>query len=878
VLCAPSSVYYKPAGQRAQRVTYLAVDNDATKKTEVVSFVEQTPSDSSDLGPETHARTAYPLRKKPVAAIYALASHSDNTDLGAALDICVVYADGSVESVSGDLKDKRWDADAAQAVALTEGATSQPLGDVEYATVTDVEKARRGLLKSRDDALAAILGSALTTDLADLNVPLLVLATASQGDRHIRIFALPSRSKHLLTTTHPGLRHLLTHRLPTSSTAAASSEPAAFSLHASTGKLHQLLDGKLTTFDFSGTVPTVLSCLTSRAQPYTSFVRVSPTLLMASDSSICGLYDAKYTALQGQLLLTSESVDSSPGKRKRIDGPPAALDFVAFFSDLGLAVAISENNLVGLQVNTSAPAYKKSKSGDSLLINSLAKGFSETEETTAEQEAALTAWKEKVDTFLVSGDINALEKFIAAELDITGVAPPKHRSNKSKKHDRNYQSVNTEHRIESDGVEIASGDQSTGAQSSRKAPQEWDLRNAALLAQKTDPRKAQYMLSNMFAWRSELSPDQSPITVLFFAPNIFKWLAFTGYLTAEAVSRALSSTSLSSAQVKPGDILVALNELDPEMHIMHLLLSLPVHIPIEDVCIALRTLIRSLDDPKPNLIAKLISSGGLDTSALPPALATEDEAGALEAAEADLNYTLAQLENGLGVRSTSLRTVFHRLNAFPTATIISALRTHLQQQHLIFFIQLLRVELADGGWTTPYQDETISPRVHDLRDGERVADNSLLIISRLLAAGIDAIGLQGWMVPPSTDKDNVIAVLAAETSAALEGAYEAAELGIYLSDFERFATAVRDQVRDEKKDARLAGKVDAVKRPGFEDVGALLQDEAAADPIMPLGGKVAKTDKMLVRSGGREQKKSKSLLGKEISMKVGKYSFERIRV
>ena len=47
---------------------------------------------------------------------------------------------------------------------------------------------------------------------------------------------------------------------------------------------------------------------------------------------------------------------------------------------------------------------------------------------------------------------------------------------------------------------------------------------------------------------------------------------------------------------------------------------------------------------------------------------------------------------------------------------------------------------------------------------------------------------------------------------------------------------------------------------------------------MPMGGKVVKIEKMLMRSGGREQKKSKSLLGKEQSMRVGKYSFDRIRV
>ena len=318
--------------------------------------------------------------------------------------------------------------------------------------------------------------------------------------------------------------------------------------------------------------------------------------------------------------------------------------------------------------------------------------------------------------------------------------------------------------------------------------------------------------------------------------------------------------------------MLAINELDPEMHIMHLLLTLPVHLSLTDLCVALRTLVKSLDDPKPGLISKLITTGGLSTSLLPSSLAIEDEAGALDAAEADLDYAIAQLENGLGVRSTSLRLVFHRLNAFPTKSIIDALRTHLQQQHLTFFIQLLRVELADGGWTTRYLDPIISPRVHDLSGAERPADNALKVMCNLLACGIDAIGLQGWMVPPSAEKDSVIETLRAETSAALEGAHEAAEMGIYLGDFERFAAAAREAAKEEKKETRAAAKVDAVKRPGFEEV------KEGLDPILPLGGKVVRVEKMLLRSGGREQKKSKGLLGKEISMRVGKYSFDRIIV
>lgn len=882
ILCAPYSVYCKPAGQKALRVTYVAISNDAEKKSEIVAFAEEALSDSSDLSVEKQVKTIYSLPKKDVFAIYALASHSDNKDLASALDLCVVYTDGSLDSLSGDLGTKRWDADAAQAVALAQGASSQAFGQIEYATVTDVEKARKGLLKSREDALAVVLGSDVTTTSAALNIPLLVLSTVSEGARYFRIFALPSRSKDLISSVHPALRHLLSHELPKSASAATPSDSATFSLHASSGRLQQLLDGVLTTFDLSGTVPSVMSQLSNPTRPYNTFVRLSPALVMAADASVCGLYDTKYSSLQGQLPLSGETVENSPGKRKRAGCETTTLDFVAFFSDLGLAVAISKSNLVGLQVNVSAPVYKKSKLGTSLLINSLGKGSEASNVESEADAAALSRWKDQVDSLLIEGSIDALERFLAAELDTTGAGPRPVKPTKRGKHNKDKPAEKLKD-AEGETKENKADDsadnktQQLTITSQAGASQAWNFRNVASLVQKTNRRKALYLLSRMFAWTGNSSQDQASISFIFFAPNIFKWLALTGYLTTTMIERALQQSNATlpaaaSAKIHSGDIMRALNELDPEMHIMHEYLSWPVYIELDEVAIALRTLVKSLDDPKPGLISKLITSGALDTTSLPSALATSDEQGALEAAEADLHYATAQLENGLNVRSTSLRTVFHRLNSFPPSSIVAALKTHLQQNHLTFFIQLLRVELADGGWTTGCLDPIVSPRVNELSDSERPTDNSLTIISNLLSCGVDAVGLQGWMVPPSQEKDDVIELLRAETSAALEGAHEACEMGSYLGDFERFAMLLKEQAKEERREGRNAAKVDAIKKPGFEEVKEVL------DPILPMGMKVHKIEKMLVRSGGREQKKSKSLLGKERSMRVGKYSFDRIRV
>lgn len=858
-------------------MTYAAITNDAEKKTQIVSFVEDIKTDDSGLTALAPAKSMFSLPSSKVFAIYPLASHSDKTDLASALDICIVYIDASVEAISGDLATKRWSANASQAIALAQGTAAHSTGQVEYATVTDVEKARKGLLKSREDALAIV--DITTSDRDTPNIPLLVLTTLSDDVRNLHVFALPARSRDLTSTTQPGLRHLLSYQLPstpssTSATTASPSDTATFSLHASTGKLQMLLGGSLTTFDLSTTLPTTLSALPPRPDPYTSFVRLTPALVLASDSTACAMYDIKYNSLQAQLHLTAGPADLSSGKRKRSEGDSTALEFVAFFSDLGLAVATSGSTLVGLQVDVSAPAYKRSRSGTSLLINSLGKGVEQ--ERNPSLNAEFSLWKDQVDSLLSTGSIDFLERFLVAELE--SASSKSRKTNNQQYIDASAASANIEQSEDSSNekaVQLVS----------QQTSQAWDFENVERLAQRTDRRKALYLLSRMFTWDEDASRERSSLTFVFFSPNIFKWLALTGYMTASTIERALreseaSSPATASTKAFPGDIIRALNELDPEMHIMHEYLSWPIFIDIDQVTLALRSLIKSLDDPHPNLISKLISTGAMDTSSLPSALAASDEQGALDAAEEDLRYAAAQLESGLDVRSTSLRTVFTRLHAFPPTSITSALKSHLTQPHLTFFIQLLRVELADGGWTTRHLDFAIPPRVAELSsssgddDSSRPADGSLSIISNLLSRGVDAVGLQGWMIPPSAEKDSVIKTLRAETSAALEGAHEASELSVFLSDFERYARNLAASQKEHRKVSRQAArKVDVVRKPGFEE-----RREEVVDSVLPVGMKVQKTERMIARSGGREQTKSKALLGKERSMRVAKYSLDRIRV
>lgn len=837
LLCAPCSIYRKITGRKAaQRVTYAVLGHTTGKKTEVICFTEDTIADSTDLSADQQVKTSYqlPTTTSTVFAINALASHSDNDTLGLALDIAVTYVDGSVECIAGDLQQKRWDADAARAIVMAESDAVPSSVKVEYATITDVTSARKGLLKSREDALALIGGAVSLDTTPELNMPLLAMVTVDeQNTRRLNLFSLPSRSKDMITSAHQGLRYLFSYELP----ATPSSDKATFSLQSSAGKLHQLLSGVITTYDLSGTVPRVLSVLTPHTHSHQSFVRISAALVLAAESTSCAIYDTKYSSLQAALSLESDPLESAGDKRKRTDGATeGSLDFVTFFSDLGLAVAVSGNALVGLQINLSATAYKKSKANTSLLINSLGKGAKKalvaapnSEESSQEWES----WKETVDS-LVDSDVAALERFLAAELELASTS--KHQAQDVEEQD------DADNRL-------------------------WPVRDSRFLVQKTERRKAVYLLSKMFAWNETTNDDQNSISMNFFAANIFRWLAVTGYISAIAVERALRETGAiqtTAQRVRPGDIMRAVNELDPEMHVMHEWLSWPVYLEIEEVIVALASLVKSLQGPSPAAVAKLITSKNEESG---NELETTIEAET-DAAEADLEFALSALDTGLSVRSASFRTVFTRLHSFPSRSIVERLRTHLAPREVVFFIQILRIELADGGWTSKYTEDEIASRPED---SGSPSDHSIAIISNLLNCAIDAIGTSGWLVglsgDPDLQTDNMLETLVAETSAALETCIEACSFGVFLNDFERFSNTIRASQKQTK-----ITKVDPIKTPGFEET------PLAVDPILPLGYKTqGPADKMRMTSTGQVEK-SRGLRGKELSMRVGKYSLDRIVV
>jgi hypothetical protein len=101
--------------------------------------------------------------------------------------------------------------------------------------------------------------------------------------------------------------------------------------------------------------------------------------------------------------------------------------------------------------------------------------------------------------------------------------------------------------------------------------------------------------------------------------------------------------------------------------------------------------------------------------------------------------------------------------------------------------------------------------------------------------------------------------LRAETSAALEGIHEATFMKGLLGEFLRYGHRKENEYKPAGANKPLL--------------------EVKTQTVLPLGLKVeTPITPIRTNAGGQIKVKSKRLLGLEISMKVPKYSFERIRI
>ncbi|KAF2088055.1 hypothetical protein K490DRAFT_40620 [Saccharata proteae CBS 121410] len=887
----PFSVYTKSNKQRpARRFTYATIrDTSSSSKKQVICFAE----DVQRIPVGTPEKTSYNLsaESSDVVSIDVLALQSSSKKDDETHEVVVLFADGHIQSLSADLKTEKWNS--------TVRSSSEPSVDsiaVEYATYIDAATARRGLLKSREDVVASIdSANDERPDLLESTVLLFLVTRTEQNTRCIRLLCVRPKMTGGLTINRPSVQNLLTLDLPRASVESEEAQPT-FSLHASTGLLYHLVSGSIVTYDFSSTVPRVRSELTVPGSPFQTFARISSTLLLAATANSCGIYDMKYNSAQAVIPWGTASSEEVRGKKRRQSGSSTSyLKLLSYAPESGLVLGLTEDELIGFQISSALTSSKRAKTRGGMLIHSIGKGVGH---ATTKMQApekipyplgvclinatgASSEWqqaRDQLDACIGNHDIRGFEELFSREVGIpleTDV-------------DTDAMLKDTPGEAEGDddkpmtngaGEKDAETNGNTGEDSDAELP-EWVFPETAWdVNLQTKRYKALYLLSKIFKLASPSSAvdgsveKERMLTIDFFAPNAFQWLIWTGFLTTDLIRQAIrhiSSADVPVDRITAAEVVSAVVDFDSDMHMLCNVLKGHPRLDVDFIAHAVKVLIQSLDNtPLPELKQHLLTDGAEDTTA-GAEVSNQDFDKEADAAATDLSHAFSTLENGLLVRSHSLLEALTKLHTFPASTITQALRQTLTQHEIIFLIQILRIELQDGGWTSRYVDAAASSA-----DAGDPSDRAVILIADLLGCALDSIGAGGWLsassVNPADGSDELLHSLRLEISAALEGIHEAAFMKGLLNDFLRYGWRRKTAPQPSSKtQLKKHGKPAAIALPG---------QDSSERKILPLGftveGKVPDTK---VELSGDVKQMSKRDRGQHISMRVGKYSMERIDI
>lgn len=769
------------------------------------------------------------------------------------------FENGDVVCLSADLSTVRWVANLRAA-----GSQKDETFKIENVSVSTARNVVRGLLRSREDITALLsTDSSDASDLLELTQILCVIGQSANGSRSLQLLQVQPRNADLPSTQLQPLKHLLSASLPKpSSILLRTDSTATYSLHATSGALHILVDGGIISYDLSGTVPKITSELLLSEAKIDSFSRISQDIVFTTAPGSCRVFDVKYSSLQAYLSLGPAPASDDASKKRKHAQPEsetsATPQVVAYYAELGLVVAVRDDELLGMQYG-GTNARKRVKTEGTLLIDALGKGIAKPK--AGAESAKWADRKEKLDRYASKSKIAKFEGVLASCL---GIPLEKKTDAQSKQENEEQGGPLTNGVGPSIPKEDAKVVEKVDDEASEDQLRKWNIPTAIPESQRQSHRQhALYALSKIFKF------EGSTLKVAFFPPNVFQWLLQIGHLTKESIRRAHLDESPELAHTIPkitdGDIVKAIVAFDPELHLLSAMLNHKHFLPIGEVVEAIRLLTQSLDD-KPSTAddtPQLLTNGTVPETAMD--IDTE-----LDAATTEVDHALTVLDNGITLRSNTLRPALTRLHTFPAPLISSTLRSVLPRRDLESLIRLLHFELKNGGWSSQY--DFIPSSDTDAPD-DSPDDHAVTIIASLLSSTLDAIGAGAWLAgvrnaDASDDGKDIIDALHADTSEALNGFWEARYMRGLLGEFLRYASNLPKSNKPSVKSLENQSK--PFEMPGVKE------DDL---PMLPLGGKgdmgIEKTKQ---GKGGKREERSKREIGMLISKKVPKYSFERIVV
>jgi hypothetical protein len=832
----PCSIFTSDkAKHTAARRTYVGVLDTASGRQSSICCFEQT-KNGSDWSNITKLSTPT-VSSLPIVLIDGLKATKDGSSDPDTYDIIVVYEDGTVQCLDKRLGSTIW---TRSLVAGLNRKNKYETQTIRHAFLTTADELQ-SLLDKRKDVLWRMLpyGNQDKTRLEHHTVLCAISAGDSKVASDIILSAIAPRKPSLTNIDNP-IHNLDVWKLPSTLFSNVSPSSITWSLNSQAGLLQVASPSALVSLTLTGNTAQVASIL-EQSLTSGSHVAVSPSAVLAATNLGYSIFDLKFECVLDQRPFATGLALSK--KRKRLsEEQPSVIQpvFVQYFRKSHLALAQQGQEILLIHID---PGSHKSKGG-SLLIDLIRNGIAtattdgqsghkvveQNGDSLPTQSTSQHPWntkQKKFEELVANGETRKFDRLFAREVGIT-------------------LKVLNEQSDEVEWFFVKSGQR-------QQLKAHSIYRQKALFALRCIFKRVSTLALSK---QSTFGLQKRPIlSINFFPPNVFRWLMWSNQLNADLVQQAFSQDSETSnfiTPVGPGDVINAIANFDPFLKLLHDYIKINVCLDLFELVHIMKLMVHSPDESDIRTPEGLLTNG--DESYLANgAVDTFIEGETANALQA-IDVAMMDLENGVDEREAAFHKALVRLNDFPQPRIVDAFQEVLAQHELVSLTQILKTQLAGGGWTSLYVDGA--------RDDFENSINDVSIISRLLGCCVDAIGINGWLTSGNSTVaiDEVFDSLSAEISATLEGVHEAKFMEATLDGFLRYSYQLK-QLKVERGSRKTP------------------ISSALDKPELPMNLKPANAISFSrVTSGGIVKPRSTRDIGQQLSMKVPKYSFERIRL
>lgn len=824
------------------RYTFIATKDVASQK--ITLFKDVVHRD----GKTTSTSTTQTLRTSPIKYITSAATLSQTSLIG---DIVAVCEDGEVICLTGEKLVTQW---SAGTQPLLRDAVNAPPAKlvVDYVTSGTVHELNDGLFKAQSEVFSA-LPKGLGPD-ATLLVVLVQGIEKERTSRYLMVLAAMPGSETTSSSTTQRLVTVDISPLPASN--APGKTAPQYEIDASSGLLLELGQAALKVHNLAGAVPKLKSIVQMDAAD--SFARLSKPFIVSCSSESISLYNYQYRSVHASSPLDLSELPADLQKR------PCQL--LSYFKTHDIVVGLIDNVLVSIQIE-SPSSHGKRRQG--LLIDSIGRGaavqlpskrprtvgkydaFSKTLPGTITEEylANFQTETEGADRLLADNDLAGWDDFMRSKFGM-------------KIHRQEPQAdgkADVKHEVEKE--------------TDAKASPEWHWPAGRKAYPAADRRWVLYAINQVYSIDSTDSSTLRPrLRLVLPDSNVTTYLALAGHLTQSNIKSAFRDDLdgvITDAKELAGDLVNCMAAADPSMALL-LNYVQATRLGEVELLLVIRALMLSMDliaDPEKLESLRLLKSEP-EPEREPD---TENYEMDLDVLEQELALTEHYLGDENGSRSRGITLALSKLWRLSAIQTVKALRSTLKTEEILSIIQLLRLELVRGAWTSLYVDATNL----DSDGNEPPPDGIITLIADLLGRCLDAIGAGGWLfndamsVADSAEAGDFLTALRLETTAALEGVEQAVSLCGIVGEAARYGLA-----------AQKSGSFGRQSSSWNKALTMQLDGSSAAEGRpLPLGLKTKGwVSKDKVVAGGEVVQRSARETGLLLSQKVEAYSLEKLTV